>query len=668
MIFNYPLHLFLAAARFLFWVVVMFGVAPRWLFPASSRPGWSGVLRMAFVTIVLVHLLSLAGVYDVFSLSLGYIVVLLGDVSWRLGRFPAAEIQNAWGQVVLTAIGAAEFGLHWRERARRAWSAARARAAAARPDAAALAWIISIGWLIIIAAYLNLLEPFTNPAPAPAYYFHLGFLKDLDRTELYAGGVYPAGMHALISAVNRFALLEKGLLLRALDGLAPLVVLWALMAISHGFSRRWGGALVAAAAFALWPLSGLLPWPALHSVDRLPLLFGTAGLLLCIGAIVRYLSSRAAADAILLAMGAAVTTLTHPILAALTLVPLAGAFPAAIMSRQTRIGQPRWLAAGLAGGLAIAGAIYAAGFAGGRSVQPETLDLVIGNLGHSWFDLWGFAVRTPPDVSSRLDVFGWAIALVLCASALMGGEGGLARGTVCYTIIGLSILRQSAALNLPEFFAPGFLAFVLTPLICLGMGMAFDAAAQLILAVSNRVAPVPRGGARPTEPPTELLRTPAYISLEWIGSASCAAAIILLALPIQIAAPAKAEYNEAVEVLYKIKSSYQPYTWTWISYDEGLPQVLGSGWYLQSQYFADNYAPEIFKYDRDQPHLGLPTPHVFIIVEKFPYASTGTAKSLISRSADARALIEWINRYSQTHSNVTAYYEDDQMAVYLIQQ
>lgn len=666
MTFNYPLHLFLTAARFVFWGVVLFGVLPRWLFPASSHSGWGDFLRMAFVTVILVHLLSLAGVYDVFSLSLGYIVVLLGDVSWRLGRFPAAEIQDAWGQVVLTGISAVEFGSDWREGARRALSEARARATAAWPRASALLWIISIGWMVIIAAYINLLEPFTNPAPAPASYFHLGFLKDLDRTELYAGGVYPAGAHALISAVNRFALLEKGLLLRAVDGLAPLVVLWALMAVSNGFGRRWGGALVAAAAFALWPPSGLLPWPAIDSGDRLPLLFGAATLLLSTGAMVRYLSSRAAADAILFAMGTAATTLTHPVLAVLTLVPLAGAFPAAVMSRRTRIGKPRWLVAAFAAGLAIAGVIYAAGFAGGRSVQPETLDLVIGNLGQSWFDLWGFAVRTPPDVSSRLDVFGWIIAIVLCTSAFMGGEGGLARGTAGYTIFGLSILRQSAALNLPELFAPGFLAFVLTPFICLGMGMAFDAAAQLILAVSNRAAPWPR--ARPTDPPTQLLRTPAYLSLEWVGAVSCAAAIILLALPIQIAAPAKAEYNEAVDALYQIKSSYQPYTWTWISYDEGLPQVLGSGWYLQSQYFVDNYAPETFTYDRDQPQLGLPTPHVFIIVEKFPYASPGTAKSFIRRSAAARALTGWINRYRQTHSNIATFYENEAIAVYLIEQ
>ncbi len=96
--------------------------------------------------------------------------------------------------------------------------------------------------------------------------------------------------------------------------------------------------------------------------------------------------------------------------------------------------------------------------------------------------------------------------------------------------------------------------------------------------------------------------------------------------------------------------------------------MLGSGWYLQSQYFVDNYAPETFTYDRDQPQLGLPTPHVFIIVEKFPYASPGTAKSFIRRSAAARALTGWINRYRQTHSNIATFYENEAIAVYLIEQ
>ena len=88
--------------------------------------------------------------------------------------------------------------------------------------------------------------------------------------------------------------------------------------------------------------------------------------------------------------------------------------------------------------------------------------------------------------------------------------------------------------------------------------------------------------------------------------------------------------------------------------------VLRRGFHLPAADFLERYDPSVTV-------TPIPTPHVFIIVEKTPHQFQVNTWSLrFSRSEIEQKLQTWVYLYQTTHKNVRVFLEDQDVRVYQI--
>lgn len=89
--------------------------------------------------------------------------------------------------------------------------------------------------------------------------------------------------------------------------------------------------------------------------------------------------------------------------------------------------------------------------------------------------------------------------------------------------------------------------------------------------------------------------------------------------------------------------------------------VLRRGYHLPAADFLDRYDPTA-------AITPIPTPHIFIIVEKTPHRfQINTWARRFSRAELQQRLQTWIHLYQATHRNVRIFQEDENVRVYQIQ-
>ena len=88
--------------------------------------------------------------------------------------------------------------------------------------------------------------------------------------------------------------------------------------------------------------------------------------------------------------------------------------------------------------------------------------------------------------------------------------------------------------------------------------------------------------------------------------------------------------------------------------------VLGRGFHISAAEFLDRYDPT-------DPQLKIPTPYVFIAVEKTPHPfEINTWAARFSRADIQRRLQTWCFLYQRTHGDMHIYRDDEQVRVYII--
>jgi hypothetical protein len=118
--------------------------------------------------------------------------------------------------------------------------------------------------------------------------------------------------------------------------------------------------------------------------------------------------------------------------------------------------------------------------------------------------------------------------------------------------------------------------------------------------------------------------------------------------------------GSALAVL-RIERSFEPYSWTLISYGQEFPMVLRRGFHLPASDFLERYDP-------DAGVVGIPTAHVFLIVEKTPHSfEIDTWARRFSRTSTEERLQTWIYLYQATHTNMRVFFEDAHVRVYHIE-
>jgi hypothetical protein len=119
-------------------------------------------------------------------------------------------------------------------------------------------------------------------------------------------------------------------------------------------------------------------------------------------------------------------------------------------------------------------------------------------------------------------------------------------------------------------------------------------------------------------------------------------------------------YGGASLAVLKIGRTFEPYTWTLVSYGQEFPMVLRKGFHIPAASFLEQYDPSA----RAVP---IPTPNIFVIVEKTPHRfQINTWARSFSRADLERRLQTWVHVYQASHRNLTVFFEDEHVRVYHI--
>jgi lysylphosphatidylglycerol synthetase-like protein (DUF2156 family) len=119
-------------------------------------------------------------------------------------------------------------------------------------------------------------------------------------------------------------------------------------------------------------------------------------------------------------------------------------------------------------------------------------------------------------------------------------------------------------------------------------------------------------------------------------------------------------YGETTYAVLRISQGLEPFTWTVVSYGQEYPMVLGRGFHLNGADFVEQFDPT-------EPSLRIPTPHVFIAVEKKPHRfQINNWSARFDRAAVEERLQTWCMVYGLTHHNISVFLDDDNVRVYRI--
>ena len=115
-----------------------------------------------------------------------------------------------------------------------------------------------------------------------------------------------------------------------------------------------------------------------------------------------------------------------------------------------------------------------------------------------------------------------------------------------------------------------------------------------------------------------------------------------------------------VAAVLRISQRLEPFTWTLVSYGQEYPMVLGRGFHLNGVDFLEQYDPA-------ESPLRIPTPHVFIAVEKTPHRfQINNWSTRFERAAVEERLQTWCILYGMTHGNIRVWMDDEHVRVYEI--
>lgn len=119
-------------------------------------------------------------------------------------------------------------------------------------------------------------------------------------------------------------------------------------------------------------------------------------------------------------------------------------------------------------------------------------------------------------------------------------------------------------------------------------------------------------------------------------------------------------YSSMAYAVLEIERDLEPFTWTLVTYGQEFPMVLGRGFHLTAVDFLERYDPV-------SAQLEIPTPYIFIAVEKTPHPfEINTWAARFSRADIQRRLATWCFLYQRTHSDMRVFRDDENVRVYVI--
>lgn len=640
---------------------------------------WSAAATLVGVTIA-GQLLMLLNVFSAATLLL-VIAVLVVVVRSRTSDRRASALLRAWYRdVVLISLHTLEGRVNVRRRFRRGLRRMRASLANAEPRSRrhVIAWTV----LILVAAVARFLRPFlTANLGFSDTYVHLYLVRLMEQGQQVdpAWGPYPRGMHFLLMAIRELTNVDAILLMNFFGPAAGVLMTLAVADTARRLTRNFTAGIVAGGLFATM-LGGPSQYFLLGgsmATDRVS--EAAEFVRLAYGDIP---ATRAEFDVLATVFQRQTATLPQE----LAIVFL---FPAAMFLFSWIRQRSRWQLSGyllctaaiaathpgvLVPLVLLSGITVLVTLAGWRDIRTAMLTGAAGIvLGSTWMlayivypsggrgdiarnDAGSAAAYYFPFLRGGADativtyvaITPFLIAcavialLLLVRAAFMwkhrGGAGGTAGEApaphghvwVALVVLVFTYTHVASRFRLPEIVE------VRRNAAWLAMAMA------ILLGVAT----------------VELLRTRVTKS-----AAMLIAVLWLWRVPVTGAHDRLIDYSGYSSMAYavlEIERDLEPFTWTLVTYGQEFPMVLGRGFHMTAVEFLERYDPV-------HARLEIPTPYVFIAVEKTPHPfEINTWAARFSRADIQRRLATWCFLYQRTHADMRIFRDDENVRVYMI--
>jgi hypothetical protein len=530
-----------------------------------------------------------------------------------------------------------------------------------------VAVLVASLWLRIES---NLNELALSP---PDAYIHMTWAKGLTTNQIWVDGLYPMGMPAILAWTSKFSFQADMLDIARFVG--PIVGTLIVFGIFYTALRLTGNPGAAIFAAGLFGLLGTRPeWhePWYRQIGPLPQEFALALTVMAIPFGVLAVLHRDKSHLITIACAGLAIGLTHPIpLPFFMLFIAVGAFATAILS-----GGFKWAF----------GASVVAFLAGAASFLYIPIGTLIGkslygpitNLNP--FTGGGGEAETDPGASAFLEDIGYnpvsrlaiicvvigavaGIVLLFSRSTRSRGVTLLALCAVSATVLALYDVRW---IGLDVFYATRS-AQIVGPLLTLAFAAGLGA---LTILITRRMF---------------LAGTAIAIVAGFVALAAFSNVY-----PARARDKVTIEYESTAQVTDDIAGEYERFTYTIVGIPQQRQQILGDGWFIEGWVFARdaslrsardpgyqmNSRQGIPRTSRDVGDiLAIPTQDIFIFVEKKTFENpeldpAGPTEEYYFNN-EKRGRIQarmylWSELYMRYHTDMTVYFEDDDIKVYRI--
>jgi len=589
-------------------------------------------------------------------------------------------IRGTYRTLVLSALNVLEGRVSLRRRAKRALRRTRVRLESFLTRKR-VRWILG-GWMAIVAvaAATRLYRPFaTANLGFSDTYGHLYLMRLLDAGKQVdpKWGPYPHGMHFLLLPIERLTNVDPVLLMNFFGAFSGILITLAVADTARRFSRSMTGALVAGLAFATmiggttqyFLLGGSVatdnPLVAKEALSRTYAGLSNAGefdvlltvfqrqcstlpqelatVLLFPAALflfdwLRRKDDRGYRLAGFVLCSAAIAATHSGVVVPLVLLCAVSAF-AALLERATTVREIARAALYGAAGVAV-GCSWMLGYIryGTPSTAPQTQSTAL-----YYFPFLRRLGDAPPDITYVM-VTPFLIAMLVVAVLIAITR----RPALWLSLVYVMFLLTHAAstFHLPEVVEARRNALWLAMAIAALVGVAASALAELVA----RGVDIPRRWR-------VAIAVPALAVIAWVFT-----------IPPFFAAPLRAQiidysgYGSTALAVVKISRSFEPFTWTLVSYGQEFPMVLGRGFHLPAADFLHQFDPA-------EATLRVPTRYVFIVVEKHPHRfQIDNWAVRFDRATLEERLQTWCSVYSLTHRGLRIYLDDENVRVYMIEQ
>ncbi|MDQ7792863.1 MAG: hypothetical protein RDU89_00420 [bacterium] len=502
-------------------------------------------------------------------------------------------------------------------------------------------------------------------------YVHLAWTKYLGMGRIYQDGVYPYGFHAFLSMLDKITFLDPYWVLRFAGPLAGI-----LMVASVGYLvyRASGSAAAAALGVFFYGVGFGLPTGQWRQLSAFPQEFASIFFLPGLVFFIDYIARRDPRYLYVFLCCYFIALSSHPYVALPIVLGALFAWLVALSMRQVTL---RDVVPVLTGGL--------------LATAAGLLPLAIGRLFTPRFHSLGWAASVVSvTFTPGLDAFTRLVAKQAPAVKLS------LYGAFAAASMGLGAILLRRRLRWWPLAAWGLLSLVLFVAAEAGsLGLP-----RLMEAIRTRALFSMIAAAMPAAV-LGLVSVRAERQDGWAGKVPAILAAGLMVFLVVWAQPAppsgyQVEYDEAVECYLRIRHQFPALEWTLVAPVEQYQQALLRGYHYEIVRFVEDFTVEEVGNPRFK--LPIPTPHVFVYIEKIPFGRNTAFGPLVLapllpedaeqylppvddiqdpteyfyRNRDRRATVmaralQLVEAYAATHPGVSIFFENERLRVYHIQ-